>query len=49
MSSESILFSNIPDGAYELVYDQGSSEYTENVKYGGAEFNRLPNQKKKYS
>ena len=41
MSSESILFSNIPDGAYELVYDQGSSEYTENVKYGGAEFNRL--------
>lgn len=41
MSSESILYSNIPDGAYELVYDQGSSEYTENVKYGGAEFNRL--------
>ena len=39
--ADEILYSNIPYGAYEMVYDHGSNEYTENIKYGGAEFNRL--------
>lgn len=41
MAIEEILYSNIPYGSFELVYDRGSNEYTENVKYGTAEFNRL--------
>ena len=40
-NDNTIQFENLKYGAYSLEYIQGSYTFNENVKYPGAEFNKL--------